>query len=823
MSNTVPENVPNTTLSGLLATLVPTLIVSIIYLGIFILLRKSQRRYYAPRTYLGALPEHERTESLPNGWFDWIAPFAKISDTCALQNQSLDAYLFLRFLKVTVLIMFVGVLITWPICLPVYATGGNGNVQLDMLSTSNIDASGNGFHKYYASFFAACIYFTFILLLITRESIFYVNLRQAYLLSPINATRTSARTVLFTSVPDKYQDESMLRKIFGASVKRIWLTRETSNLDELVQERDQIALQLEAAEISLMKIANIERKGSIDGVVVTDENDELGSLVARWVPEKTDLLTNSVLWDSTEAAQAAYLDGESEKTGSVFIEFTSQSEAQIAYQTLSHHQALQMAPKFIGISPDEIVWNSLKITWWQRMVRRVVVLGFISVLIVFWAIPVSIVGSISNVSYLMNYSELAWLRKIPNNVMGLITGLIPAVAMAILMSLVPVIMRVAAKISGEPSLARVELFTQNAYFVFQVVHVFLVATVASAATTLVKEVTDDPSSITSLLATKIPKASNFYISYLIVQGLTVASGVISQVVGFIIFKLIYKFLAKTPRSMYQKWSSLSAISWGSTLPVFTNIAVIGIVYSCIAPIVIGFGAVAMFLFYIAYRYNVLFVSNSPINTKGLIYPRALQQLLTGVYLAEFCLLGLFVISKASGPIVLMIVFIIFTVVYHLLMNKALNPLLYTLPKSLMAEESNDSETPDTNGENIEQNMDSSPVPTVRSQRDTFTRFIETYIQYDYATLRKLVPRGETNPNQLAETDAKNAYLPPSVTSKVPLLWVPRDSIGISSEEISETGKVIPITDEGATLGEDNRITWNPETSRPPIWKPKIYY
>ncbi|EPQ64275.1 BgtA-20201 [Blumeria graminis f. sp. tritici] len=423
----------------------------------------------------------------------------------------------------------------------------------------------------------------------------------------------------------------------------------------------------------------------------------------------------------------------------------------------------------------------------------------------------------------MNYSELAWLRKIPNNVMGLITGLLPAVAMAILMSLVPVIMRVAAKLSGEPSLARVELFTQNAYFVFQVVHVFLVATVASAATTLVKEVTDDPSSITSLLATKIPKASNFYISYLLVQGLTVASGVISQVVGFIIFKLIYRFLAKTPRSMYQKWSSLSAISWGSTLPVFTNIAVIGIVYSCIAPVVIGFGAVAMFLFYIAYRYNVLFVSDSPINTKGLIYPRALQQLLTGVYLAEFCLLGLFIISKASGPIVLMIVFIIFTVVYHLLLNKALGPLLYTLPKSLMAEESNDAETPDTNGKNSEQNMDSSPVPTVHSQRDTFTRFIETYIQYDYATLRKIVPRSETFHNQLAEADAENAFLPPSVTSKVPLLWVPRDSIGISSEEISETGKVIPITDEGAILGDDNFITWNPETSRPPIWKPKIYY
>ena len=37
--------------------------------------------------------------------------------------------------------------------------------------------------------------------------------------------------------------------------------------------------------------------------------------------------------------------------------------------------------------------------------------------------------------------------------------------------------------------------------------------------------------------------------------------------------------------------SLSAISWGSTLPVFTNIAVIGIVYSCIAPLVLGFATI----------------------------------------------------------------------------------------------------------------------------------------------------------------------------------------------------------------------------------------
>jgi len=97
----------------------------------------------------------------------------------------------------------------------------------------------------------------------------------------------------------------------------------------------------------------------------------------------------------------------------------------------------------------------------------------------------------------------------------------------------------------------------------------------SAASAVAKQIVEDPTSATTLLAENLPKSSNFYISYFIVQGLTIAAGVISQVVGFVIFTLLYKFLAGTPRALYAKWANLSAISWGSTMPVYTNIAVIG--------------------------------------------------------------------------------------------------------------------------------------------------------------------------------------------------------------------------------------------------------
>lgn len=132
-----------------------------------------------------------------------------------------------------------------------------------------------------------------------------------------------------------------------------------------------------------------------------------------------------------------------------------------------------------------------------------------------------------------------------------------------------------AKIAGEPSISRVELFTQNAYFAFQVIQVFLVATVASSATAVAEQIVKNPTDAPSILSNNLPKASNLYISYFIVQGLTIATSVLTQVVGFVVFTLLYKFLANTPRALYAKWTSLSAISWGSTLPVYTNIVVIG--------------------------------------------------------------------------------------------------------------------------------------------------------------------------------------------------------------------------------------------------------
>ena len=445
--------------------------------------------------------------------------------------------------------------------------------------------------------------------MVMRESIFYINLRQAYLLSPLYASRMSSRTVLFNSVPEEYLDEVKLRQMFGNKLKNLWLSSDTKELQDKVEERDKVAMKLEAAETKLIKTANDARLKSIKKGGSNDEEQHLGSngsngsslegesgsLAAKWIRPKDrpthrpkfliGKKVDTINWCRAElerlipevdAMQATHRAGQGKPVGSVFVEFYTQSEAQAAFQMVAHHQALHMAPRTIGINPDSVIWKNLRIKWWERIIRNISTNTFVTLLVIFWAIPVAVVGSISNISSIdQKVFFLHWIQKIPQEILGLIQGLLPSVLLAVLMALLPIILRWMARLSGLPTLARAELRTQNSYFLFQVIQVFLVTTLTSAATASAQQIIQNPSSATTLLAQDIPKASNFYISYLILQGLTISSGAVLQLVGYILFRVLGKFLDTTPRKMYKRYSGLSALGWGTVFPIYSLLIVIG--------------------------------------------------------------------------------------------------------------------------------------------------------------------------------------------------------------------------------------------------------
>lgn len=253
-----------------------------------------------------------------------------------------------------------------------------------------------------------------------------------------------------------------------------------------------------------------------------------------------------------------------------------------------------------------------------------------------------------------------------------------------------------------------------------------------------------------------------------------------------------------------------------------------------------FAAVGIFFFYFAYRYNFLYVYDTGVDTRGAVYPRALQQLFVGLYIAEVCLLGLFATrlntTGAIGPFVLMILLLITTALYHIALNGALQPLINYLPKSLEAEErlsllqvedgattvprDSEAEKADDEGTTAKNRNGVSSAGVPHKKPNLLTKFLKPHIYNDYHTMRRLVPEMVPDDDVFDEGIVRDAYLPPSVWSDVPVLAIPRDQLGISAQEIAQTPHVVPITDEAAVLNEKGKIEVDEEKMGEIYWQDK---
>lgn len=695
-------NDKDTSVSNMVTAMISNGVTLAVFFLAFLILRPRFKRIYQPRSFLPTVPERERTEPQAASPISWLTQLWRKKDNKILEEAGLDGYFFLRYIRLSFIITVVGIICLYPILLPVNATGKGVAKGLNLIGFTNI-LSPEQSNRFYAHVLLGWIFFGFCLFMIYREFVYFISIRQAVLTSPAYSSRLSSRVVLITSLPEDYQDGTELRKLFRG-VSNVYVSRNFKKIEKAVSKRDKLAAKLEGAENKMIKMAiknklKAEKKGK-NPKDLTFEEGQLATFVLDkkrpthrlkfLIGEKVDTIDYGrtevgKMNREIEDMQAA-LDS-NEKLNSAFVLFDTQEDAQVAYQLLAHHKALHAAPRYTGISPDEVIWSNLRVKWWERVTKSMAIKAFLTAMIIFWAIPVAVVGSFSNIKSLTGYVKfLGFLNNLPDVLQGLVSSLLPTILMAVLMMLPPIIIRICAKQAGCPTTTRVEYYTQNAFFAFQFVNVFLITTFASSAAATVKAIADDPSSAMSMLSGNMPKASNFFLSYILLQALSFPGGALLQIVGLILFKVLGTLLDNTPRKMWTRYNILGSSSWGTVFPTYTFLIIVSMAYAVISPIILVFSAVGFALIYLVFLNNLVYCE-VPADGRGIYYSRALRQTLLGVYFGEIFLLALFIMAKAWGPLALQVVFLVFTCFFHKTMNKAFNPLLDAVPINLMRETS----------------------------------------------------------------------------------------------------------------------------------------
>ena len=378
---------------------------------------------------------------------------------------------------------------------------------------------------------------------------------------------------------------------------------------------------------------------------------------------------------------------------SAFIQFNHQVAAHMACQSLSHHIPKQMAPRMVEIDPSDVIWDNMSIPWWQDYIRTAFVVTIVAGMIVLWAIPVAFTGALSQLDVVaQEYTWLGWVMNIPEWLRSALQGILPPAIIGLLLFLLPLILRFLVKLQGTKSGMLVELSVQKYYFFFVFIQLFLVVSVSGiiAQIAAVFESVEGFTKIPEILGRSVPQASNYFISYILLQALSVSSGALLQIGALIGWFILAPIFDSTARDKFRRQVDLSNVQWGTFFPVYTNLACIGLIYSVISPLILVFNIITFTLFWIVYRYNTLFVTRFTLDTGGLLFPNAINLTFVGMYVMEIVLIGMFFLvvgadgttGACTGQAIGMIVILVLTAGYQILLNQAFSPLFRYLPITL---------------------------------------------------------------------------------------------------------------------------------------------
>lgn len=203
------------------------------------------------------------------------------------------------------------------------------------------------------------------------------------------------------------------------------------------------------------------------------------------------------------------------------------------------------------------------------------------------------------------------------------------------------------------------------------------------------------------------------------------------------------------------------------------------------------------------------VSRFSFDTGGLIYSKAINQLFVGLYAMELYLTVLFFLVRDSsnrfacvGQAVIMILMTTFTAAYQILLNRAYKPFFSNLPVML------DKVTTQTH---------------TRSNRPRESK--SSWLELLHSRFAKLLDvAGRLTEEEMSAsedfqvTDVIDEIQDVALKASQPVIWIPRDKFGVSSDEIRQTQSSyssILISDKNARLNEKGAVVCSgdpPESS-----------
>ncbi|KAB1199585.1 putative membrane protein C2G11.09 [Morella rubra] len=342
-----------------------------------------------------------------------------------------------------------------------------------------------------------------------------------------------------------------------------------------------------------------------------------------------------------------------------FVIFKTRRGAALAAQSQQHSHPLlwitEMAPE-----PKDVSWRNLTIPYKILPLYEIGVVLAASLLTIFFAIPVTAVQGIAKFEKLKKWFPPAVAIQLIPGLSSILTGYLPSVILKGFIYIVPCAMFGMGKLAGCVSKSKEEIKACNMVFYFLVGNVFFLSVLSGSLLDEIGESFTHPKDFPSHLASAVSAQADFFMTYILTDGLSGFSLEILQP-GLLFWDVIK---SRTIGRGGEKNPYLYSLPYFRIIPTVWLSVLIGTVYAVVAPLLLPLLIGYFCLGYIVFVNQIQDVYETVYETCGQYWPYVHFYILIAIALMQISLIGIFGLKSKPAASISTVPLLLFTLMFN---------------------------------------------------------------------------------------------------------------------------------------------------------------
>jgi len=567
------------------------------------------------------------------GWFGFVRASLAVTGQQRQDTAGLDRRMLVEFshLAMKILASTSGLMILY--MAPLDYLFGNGHAMEVGDQLSYIDMGNVKFYHPWLYHVIAlnCIWCSFVVrFFVHRAMTEFVEIRFQWLEA---VPSPQATTVLVEGIPEEHQSDAKVKEFFAKAftagkVKEANVVKHCHALEKLYASELSAKASLDDANAQWVKAGSEQ-----------DKRPKVRSPVGGDV-DAIEFWTQEVSKISAEVAEArkSVLKQSAEEIGNInsssaFVTFDSVKTAELAKNiTFSEDKAAWQ----ISTAPEisTVIWNDLRANQNLKEVS-----GAIGTAICFalYACFTPVCVATNNLASAMDFGP---------SIQPYWASLAPTLGLTLFVCFYPMVMRIIFQNFFDlKSTILTQHKLQSWYFWFQVFFVVLVTAVGNNFIEFSTKVLNNPSSIISIMADKMPKSTHFYMNYVAYSWVShvMYGSRYMQLFKFNIFRAVF---GDEKAKQKAEPEDPDYYGMGSQYARTTALLLVGLVYGTMSPLVGVLGLISFGILRVFYGYVVVFAETKKVDCGGIFWVTALEHTQKGMLIYNFLMFG---VLSARSP------------------------------------------------------------------------------------------------------------------------------------------------------------------------------